>query len=102
MCKTVTCKFSEKEGDFIFRYPELKSRNWRITASFFSHIIEYMIKHADRILSNSEETLGLKYNKPYDRESPRRLVEYLESGGFDIKTFKISISLKKGEEFEYR
>lgn len=72
----VTLKWSEKQQDFIVRYPEMPNRNGRITGSFFCHITEMAEDYAKKIGYES-------------------LKDYFSKGGFDINTFRITIELKE-------
>lgn len=74
----VTAKWSKREKDWLYRYPEYKNRNGRKTAHFFDTIIKMANDYA-------VEKLGYK-----------NLRDYFESGGFDPDTFTISINAKVG------
>jgi hypothetical protein len=77
-CKErVWSKWSKKESDWIFRYPEYKNSNGRITAKFISGMIE--------TADNTVRSLGYE-----------NLRDYFEKGGFDPDTFTISINAKHG------
>jgi len=70
----VTARWSKKENDWVFKYPEMGNRNGRITA----HFLNGMIARADSYCKESLKTKGLR--------------DYFISGGFDPDTFTISIN----------
>ena len=71
--------WSKKENDWVGKYP---NRNGKIvTGSFFTMITEF-----EKFMS---------YNWKGERTDFKDFRTYLEEGGFDPDTFKISVKLKK-------
>lgn len=77
----VTVKWSNKENDWLSKYPEWENRNARITGNCFFD----MIRKWEEFMSKDWE------GKPTGFVSLRK---YLSDGGFDPDTFTISVHAK--------
>lgn len=77
----VTVKWSNKEKDWVSKYPEWSNRNGRITGNAFFN----MIRKFEDFMSKDFE------GKPTEFTNFR---DYLSSGGFDPDTFTISVNAK--------
>lgn len=79
----VTLKYSNDRNEFILTYPEYTNRNGKITANFISSLYD--------LAESKANELGYK-----------NLSDYFECGGFDIKTFTISVNAKLGQTINKR